>query len=76
MDVKRLALQVRPAGEVDVRGGAANRIARRAAGTTALGYLRRDWRRWSLAERVSAIALGGIWAAGVTMAILADARLY
>jgi hypothetical protein len=76
MDVKRLALQVRPAGEVDVRGSAANRIARRAPATTALGYLRRDWRRWSTAERVSAIALGGIWAAGVTMAILADARWY
>jgi hypothetical protein len=34
--------------------------------------LRRDWRRWSAAERVCAAALSGLWVAGITTAILAD----
>ena len=54
MDAERLALQVRPAGKVDVRGSSANRIARRARpALTAIG----DWQRWSGAERGSARSL-------------------
>ncbi len=34
--------------------------------------LRRDWRRWSAAERVCAAALSGLWVAGITTAMLAD----
>jgi hypothetical protein len=76
MDVERMALQVRRAGEVDVRGGAANKArATWRSATTAIRDLQRDWQRWSAAERVCAIALGGLWAAGLTMAILADTHL-
>jgi hypothetical protein len=43
---------------------------------TAIRDFRRDWRRWSAMERISAVALSGLWALGITAAILADARLF
>ena len=53
MDVERMALQVRRAGEVDVRGGAANKArATWRSATTAIRDLQRDWQHWSAAERV------------------------
>jgi hypothetical protein len=41
----------------------------------ALRDFRRDWRRWSAMERTCAVALSGLWALGVTVAIAADAHL-
>jgi hypothetical protein len=43
---------------------------------TALRDFRRDWRRWSAMERIFALALSGLWALGVTAAILADAHVF
>jgi hypothetical protein len=41
---------------------------------TPIRDLRRDWRRWSVLERVCATLLAGLWVVGVTTAILADAQ--
>ena len=56
-------------------GRTAMPTARGAASPTAIRDFRRDWRRWSAVERVCVAALGGLWALGVTVAILADAHL-
>jgi hypothetical protein len=41
----------------------------------AVSDVRRNWRRWSAAEQICVIASGGLWAAGVTAAIFADAHM-
>lgn len=74
MDAERLAVQVGQAGEDDVIGYPAmpNRAVR--ISTTTQDF-RRDWRRWSSTERVCALVLGGLWAVGLTAAMLIDAHL-
>jgi hypothetical protein len=75
MDTERLAVQVGRPGEVDVIGRVAMPDRQRhVLAMTAIGDFRRDWRRWSAIERISAVALSGLWALGVTAAVLADAR--
>jgi hypothetical protein len=76
MDSERLALQVRAAGESSVRHRVITSVAqRRAPLMWAVSDVRRDWRRWSAAERICVIASGGLWAAGVAAAIFADAHM-
>jgi len=76
MDAPRLAMQVGRPGEVDVIGGAEPAShAARIPTMMVLRDFRRDWRRWGAAERVCAAALGGLWAAGLTAAILGGVHL-
>lgn len=76
MDAERLAVQVGQTGEDDVIGYPAmpNRAVRISTMSTARDF-RRDWRRWSSTERVCAVVLGGLWAVGLTAAMLLDAHL-
>ena len=71
------------ADDLSTRGSAVLRQARslspkRASGvpaSTDIEDFRRDWRRWSVVERVCATLLAGLCAASTTTAMLFDAHL-
>jgi len=48
---------------------------RRVLAMTMIGDFHRDWRRWSVVERVCAAALAGLWASGMTTALLVYVQL-
>lgn len=64
---------IRHPGEIDIilRAG----IPPASPVMHALRDLRRDWRRWSAAERRCAAALSGLWVLGIAAAIAANAHL-
>ena len=63
-------IQFGPARDVNVIGHTA--ADHGAASMIIIRDLRRDWHRWSAAERVCAAALSGLWVAGITTVTLAD----
>ena len=76
MGADRLAVQIGQTGEDDVIGYGAmpNRAVRIRTISTTRDF-RRDWQRWSSTERVCALVLGGLWAVGLTAAMLLNAHL-
>ena len=74
MDAERLALQARPAGEIDMSAGA-DSARRISAASTAVRDLQRDWRLWSAAERFCAIAFCGLWGIGIVTTIFAHSDM-
>jgi hypothetical protein len=75
MDSAALAVPVGVSRKVDVNGAAVTMIALRHPPMTPIEDFRRDWRRWSAAERMFAASLSGLWASSVTTAILGYAHL-
>jgi hypothetical protein len=50
-------------------------IERSLPAMTMMEDLKRDWRRWSVVERTCAAALTGLWASGITTAMLVYAHV-